>query len=104
GPTTVACPPDSVSSVLDHVRRARETPDPRSARVLPAHLESNFVNPDMRGAQPMACLRSPRTALEGPGAGKAGGAGREEFDGADILRKIERAGADVGMVTVATAA
>jgi len=101
-PTTVACAPDSLRSVLYQVRRARETPDPRSARVLPAHLESNFVNPDMRGAQPMACLRSPRTALEGPGAGKAGGAGREEFDGADILREIERAAPDVGIVTVAS--
>src|SRR5205823_12378247 len=69
-PTTVACAPDALRRVLDQVRRARETPDPRSARVLPAHLESNFVNPDMRGAQPMACLRSPRTALEG--AGKTG--------------------------------
>jgi len=104
-PTTVACTPDALRSVLDQVRRARETPEPRSARVLPAHLESNFVNPDMRGAQPMACLRSPRTALEGVGAGeagKAGGAGREAFDGADILREIERAAPDVGIVTVAS--
>src|SRR5436309_9079374 len=73
-PTTVACAPDALRGVLDQVRRARETPQPRAARVLPAHLESNFVNPDMRGAQPMACLRSPLTAVGG--AGEAGGAGR----------------------------
>jgi N-acetylglucosamine-6-phosphate deacetylase len=100
-PTTVACAPDALRIVLDQVRRARETPEPRSARVLPAHLESNFINPDMRGAQPMACLRTPRTALDG--AGEAGAAGdAREFDAADILREIERAAPDVGIVTVAS--
>src|SRR4029453_3376203 len=51
-PTTVACAPDALRHVLDRVRQARETPLARSARVLPAHLESNFVNPEYRGAQP----------------------------------------------------
>ena len=32
------------------------------ARVLPAHLESNFINPDYKGAQPAACLRSIRAS------------------------------------------
>src|SRR5213594_4363067 len=40
-PTTLACAPDALRTVLDQVRRARETPEARSARVLPAHLESN---------------------------------------------------------------
>ena len=62
-PTTVACPPGMLRQVLDQVRRARETPRGRSARVLPAHLESNFINPEYRGAQPSGCLRSPRAAL-----------------------------------------
>ena len=31
---------------------------PRSARVLPAHLESNFINPEWNGAQPAECLRT----------------------------------------------
>jgi N-acetylglucosamine-6-phosphate deacetylase len=100
-PTTVACAPDALRIVLDQVRRARETPEPRSARVLPAHLESNFINPDMRGAQPMACLRTPRTALDGAGVAGAAGDARE-FDAADILREIERAAPDVGIVTVAS--
>jgi N-acetylglucosamine-6-phosphate deacetylase len=107
-PTTVACAPDALRHVLAQVRRARAIPMPRSARVLPAHLESNFVNPDFRGAQPLACLRSPRSALDG-GAGKAGRAGRAgkagtedtEFTGADILAEIERAAPDVGIVTLA---
>ena len=106
-PTTVACAPEALRQVLAQVRRARAIPMPRSARVLPAHLESNFVNPEYRGAQPAGCLRSPRSALEGGGAGragKAGKAGREnaEFHGADILAEIERAAPDVGIVTLAS--
>jgi N-acetylglucosamine-6-phosphate deacetylase len=97
-PTTVACAPDALRRVLDQIRRARETPSARSSRVLPAHLESNFINPEYSGAQPSACLRSPRAAL---GAGGARGAGGVDFDGADILREIERAAPDVGIVTLA---
>jgi N-acetylglucosamine-6-phosphate deacetylase len=65
-PTTVACPPAMLRHVLDQVRRARETPRARAARVLPAHLESNFISAEYRGAQPSGCLRSPQAAL-GPG-------------------------------------
>jgi N-acetylglucosamine-6-phosphate deacetylase len=95
-PTTVACEPNALRRMLDEVRRAREIPSPRSARVLPAHLESNFINPEYGGAQPSDCLRSPRGAL---GARGTGGSGR--FDGADILAEIERAAPDVGIVTLA---
>lgn len=103
-PTTVACSPRELRGVLAQVQRAREMPEPRSARVLPAHLESNFINSEFRGAQPGACLRSPRTALAGraAGAGKAGGAGEEAFHAADILYEIERAAPDVGIVTLAS--
>jgi len=111
-PTTVACAPAMLRRVLDQVRRAREAPSLRSARVLPAHQESNFINPEYRGAQPSRCLRSPRAALGagGPGrAGVAGGEGRtagglegtEDFEGAEILAEIERATPDVGIVTIA---
>src|SRR5437764_13484517 len=90
-PTTVACGPEALRRVLDQVRRAREAPAPRSARVLPAHLESNFINPEFNGAQPAACLRSPRAALGISRAGGAGGVGSAaaaepgEFTAADIL-------------------
>jgi N-acetylglucosamine-6-phosphate deacetylase len=106
-PTTVACGPDALRRVLAQVRRARAEPGPRAARVLPAHLESNFINPEFRGAQPAACLRGPRRAIDGweTRAGEAGGAGRvapeEDFDAADILCEIERASPDVGTVTLA---
>jgi N-acetylglucosamine-6-phosphate deacetylase len=111
-PTTVACGPGALRGVLDQVRRARETPPPQSARVLPAHLESNFINPDYAGAQPSGCLRSPRAALQKE---RAGGAGREadersakalaersDFSAADILAEIARATPDVGIVTLAS--
>jgi len=108
-PTTVACQPGALRGVLDQVRGARETPLPRSARVLPAHLESNFINPEYAGAQPSGCLRSPRAAFGAERAGEAGGAGRAggagepvDFTAADILAEIERATPDVGIVTLAS--
>jgi N-acetylglucosamine-6-phosphate deacetylase len=109
-PTTVACAPLDLRRVLDQVRRARQAPGSRSARVLPAHLESNFINPEFNGAQPAACLRSPRAALRISGAGTAGAAGAGsarlaepgEFTAADILAEIERATPDVGIVTLAS--
>ena len=47
-PTTVACSAEALRRVLDQVRQARATPHPMAARVLPAHLESNFINPEYR--------------------------------------------------------
>jgi N-acetylglucosamine-6-phosphate deacetylase len=91
--------------VLDQVRVARGAAVPGSARVLPAHLESNFINPEYTGAQPVDCLRSPRGAFAGAGgaaaAGEAGGPG-EAFTAADILAELERATPDVGIVTLAS--
>ena len=104
-PTTVACSPAALRRVLTQVAEARTQPQRRGARVLPAHLESNFISADYRGAQPMECLRRPRAALDGwaGGVGRAGGDRDPEktFEGADILREIERAAPDVGIVTVA---
>ena len=94
-PTTVACAPNALARVLQEVRLARNAPRSRSARVLPAHLESNFINPEFRGAQPMACLRSPRAALARMPATSG------LFSAADVLSEIERAGANVGIVTLA---
>ncbi len=103
-PTTVACGPAALRGVLDQVRRARETPVLRSARVLPAHLESNFISPDYTGAHPSGCLRSPRAAFGSGGPGGSGGVGEagSDFSAADILAEIERATPDVGIVTLAS--
>jgi N-acetylglucosamine-6-phosphate deacetylase len=94
-PTTVACDPGDLARLLAGVRAARHGRPRQSARVLPAHLESNFINPDFRGAQPRACLRRPRAALDGDAA--AGG----DFPASAVLAEIERAAGDVGIVTIA---
>ncbi len=51
-PTSVACSPETLSMFLGAVGAARVTPEVGAARVLPAHIESGFINPDYRGAQP----------------------------------------------------
>ena len=101
-PTTVACGPAALRRVLQQVRQARHSPAARAARVLAAHLESNFINPEFRGAQPVGCLRSPLAALKGPPhVPESTAADAQEFSAADLLREIERAAADVGIVTLA---
>jgi N-acetylglucosamine-6-phosphate deacetylase len=109
-PTTVACSPRALRRVLEQVRQARAAPEPGSARVLPAHLESNFISPAFRGAQPAACLRSPRSALDGWAVGAAGHArpfmdagdtSDSLFEAAQVLVEIDRAAPDVGIVTIA---
>jgi N-acetylglucosamine-6-phosphate deacetylase len=88
-PTSVACSPENLRAMLSAIRAARLRPLSGAARVLPAHLESNFINPEYRGAQPLDCLRRPYTPHDG------------DYAGADILREIESARPDVGIVTVA---
>ena len=95
-PTTVACGPDDLETFLAQVRDVghpfRDATASASARVLPAHLESNFINPEFRGAQPLKCLRSPdehRGAVAWP------------FTGPQILEIIENSGPSVGIVTLA---
>ncbi len=55
-PTAVACSPDTLSGFLGSVAAARSTPEAGAARVLRAHLESNFINPAYSGAQPTEWL------------------------------------------------
>jgi N-acetylglucosamine-6-phosphate deacetylase len=89
-PTSVACAPGDLRAFCDQVRRARLVGVDGGARVLPAHLESNFINPEFRGAQPAACLRLPNSRSEGG-----------EFSGVDVMAVIAMARADVGIVTIA---
>jgi N-acetylglucosamine-6-phosphate deacetylase len=88
-PTTVACDPTALRAVLAAVAEARAS-RPSGARVLPAHLESNFINPEFKGAQPLDCLRlptAPRSAFR--------------WGADDILAEIAAARPDVGIITVA---
>jgi N-acetylglucosamine-6-phosphate deacetylase len=89
-PTTVACSPEDLRGVLRQVRQARVAPVRGSARVLPAHLESNFINPAYKGAQPEDCLRNAR---ETPRDGV--------YSANDVLDAIAEYRPDVGIVTLA---
>jgi N-acetylglucosamine-6-phosphate deacetylase len=112
-PTTVACSPQTLRQTLSGVRELRTLSSSPGARVLPAHLESNFIKPEFRGAQPLECLRKPPPlGTSGSSAGSSAEArsakveGRSAkpdaaYDGADVLAEIDRAGADVGIVTLA---
>jgi N-acetylglucosamine-6-phosphate deacetylase len=99
-PTTVACPPPVLARFLNQLRRLRGDDRVHGARILPAHLESNFINPDYRGAQPASCLKRPPR----PDKGSAAPAKRRaeaDFDAEDVLVEIERGGADIGTITLA---
>lgn len=96
-PTSLACDPPTLRRMLTGVRLARTTRPPGGARVLPAHLESNFINPAYKGAQPAACLRLPTQAASRRSADGA----KPDFSGADILAEIAAARPDVGIVTLA---
>src|SRR5439155_4154136 len=96
-PTAVASRPAALRTALEEIRDLRGAAAGRRARVLPAHLESNFINPQYRGAQLAACLRGPRAALGPPDLQGP----PNDFSAADILHEIERAAPDVGIVTLA---
>ncbi len=93
-PTTMASTPAALGTALAEVRRLRSAPR-AGARVLPAHLESNFVNPEYRGAQPLACLRRPPASAAAPGPSSS------DFTARDVLEVIDRARPDVGIITMA---
>jgi N-acetylglucosamine-6-phosphate deacetylase len=87
-PTSVACTPAGLLEMLRGIRRARDEARASSARILSAHLESNFINPDYKGAQPARCLRTLHAA-EG------------EFSGRDIVDAIAAHRHEIGIVTLA---
>jgi N-acetylglucosamine-6-phosphate deacetylase len=94
-PTTVACPPSDLRTFLNQVRESRVAATPGRARVLPAHLESNFISPEYRGAQPASCLRLPDAPAN------AGDTPDGEFSASEILDTIAASRPDVGIVTIA---
>src|SRR5580765_325526 len=82
-PTTVACSAAMLERTLESVRRLKEKPG-AGAQVIGAHLESNFINPDYKGAQPAGYLYRPSSQEAGP-----------------ILREILRSRQSVSIVTLA---
>lgn len=99
-PTTVACGPRALSAFLTRVSELRGGTEPAGARVLPAHLESNFINPAYRGAQPERCLRRP-PEVSGAGDRYRQQAGAEDYDAEELLAEIARRRSEVGIVTLA---
>lgn len=89
-PTAVACDAAALDALLAQVRALRARPPAASARVLPAHLESAFINPAFAGAQPPEHLQPPRDAFESRTSAAS-----------QLLQAIERGAPDVGIVTIA---
>jgi N-acetylglucosamine-6-phosphate deacetylase len=104
-PTTIACAPGALTAVLQEVAELRGVPKGDGARVLPAHLESNFISPDYRGAQPLSCLRMPPPRLvtlrDAEGSSRTDAAAGLEFTADDVLAVIDRHVQHVGIVTLA---
>ncbi len=98
-PTSVACAPAALSGLLSSVGAGRRLTPAGSARVLGAHLESNFINPDWNGAQPRSCLRTAPRNVPNNKEQRTNDEG--EFTGRDILAVIAAHRADVAIVTLA---
>jgi N-acetylglucosamine-6-phosphate deacetylase len=95
-PTSIACDPPTLDLMLKDIGRAQRTTPEGSARVLSAHLESNFISPEFKGAQPLACLRQPKGQLDQSEDLAAG-----DFSSGDILATIAANRGAVGIVTMA---
>ena len=91
-PTSMACTPARLVTLLAGVARARSAPAAAAARVLPAHLESNFINPEWNGAQPIHCLRTYKPQGKRP---------EGDFAGHEILQAIVSNRESVGIITLA---
>ena len=91
-PTSVACTPARLTTMLSGVARALSAPVATAARVLPAHLESNFINPEWNGAQPIHCLRTYKPQGKRP---------EGDFAGHEILQAIVSNRESVGIITLA---
>lgn len=71
-PTTVACPAPTLENILRVIAQAQQAAKPghpeerrwQGASVLGAHLESNFLAPRFKGAQPAEYLAVPAQAPE----------------------------------------
>lgn len=100
-PTTVACAPEALQRVLDAVAALRAAPPTGAARVLPAHLESNFISPAYRGAQPLECLRVPPQPAPRDSGRRPAQESARDYSGADILAIVAAARSSVAIVTMA---
>lgn len=96
-PTTFACPPAALEMLAVAIEQAMTRPTMESARVLPAHLESNFMAPEYRGAQPLDRLCLP----PGAPADAATPGTATDFTADDVLAVIAAHRAAIGKLTIA---
>ena len=61
-PTTMSASVDDTRRALEGIRAVMRRPDAHAARVLGAHMEAPFLNPDKRGAQLGEFLHAPDAA------------------------------------------
>jgi len=101
-PTSMSCTPAILRRFLAKVGRARESAMPKSARVLPAHVEGPFLHPDLNGAQHPRWLRRPRVALDGwRGTSDPRETAVDQECGEETLRAVHASTPDVGTMTMA---
>lgn len=99
-PTSIACGPTELATMLTAVRGAQARGGDGHARVVSAHLESNFISSEYLGAQPASCVRRPPTnrgTLESWNPGTL----TSEFTAEDILSVIDAHREQVGIITLA---
>lgn len=92
-PTAVACAPSEITGLLHATARAGLGAS-GGARVLGVHLESNFINPSFRGAQPLSCLR--HIPFGGHHVDTV------DYSGQDVLAAIDALTSAVCVVTLAS--
>ena len=56
-PTAITAEAEEITAALVAVREAKNRPPPRAARILGAHTEGPFLNPERAGAHPVEYLR-----------------------------------------------
>lgn len=103
-PTSIACGPTELATMLTAVRAAQASNMDGHAGVVAAHLESNFISADYLGAQPRSCLRAaPVSGSKVPGSqgSKVQDIAEREFTGEDILSVIDAHREQVGIITLA---
>jgi N-acetylglucosamine-6-phosphate deacetylase len=64
-PTIITAAPDTTTTALAHLDRARAVVEPGGARLLGAHVEGPFLSPDRAGTHPPGHLRAPDPELLG---------------------------------------
>jgi N-acetylglucosamine-6-phosphate deacetylase len=111
-PTSIACDPATLAVMLAAVSASQRAAHAGQARVLRAHLESNFINPAYNGAQPRECLRLPPfqgsrvpgfrgSTVPGLQGSRVHDHAESAFAADDILSVIDAHREQVGIVTLA---